>query len=51
MVVTELLDKKGLGVGGLFPCMVQVSDPLGSLQGLPVLPAFQQTGAFGQSAY
>lgn len=42
---------KGVGVGRLFPCMVQVSGPPGTLQGLPVLPAFQQAGAFGEAAY
>lgn len=44
MVVAELLDKKRRGLGGLFPCTVQACDPLGTLQGLPVLPAFQGAG-------
>lgn len=47
----ELLDKKSWGIRGLFPCLVQVFDPLGTLQGLPVLPAFQWAGAFGEAAY
>lgn len=43
--------KGGGGRGGVFPCVVQLSDPPGALQGLPVLPAFQWAGAFGQDAY
>lgn len=42
--------KGGGGVGGLFPCVVQLSDPPGTLQGLPVFPAFQRAGAFGEDA-